>query len=304
MVTCHPFFAKNMKKYNGYSYREQKRLEKSKEKESKYQESRRVKLEKQALEIQKKLKTEREDYLRKEKIARDTARRRENHAAKIKLLEESGIELWGLKYRDIEKVTMREVRSGKLNPDTPYKFARYALPWDKVYSLLPDCLYVAYQDYAQETSLMDILKIERVKTDSQLLFDLYTIVGMPVTYRKGKTGSSGKAGSAIFACGSSGRYGELWDMYVKVRSQNNHINALYRKKIRVKSGRYKGWQTIKWGGKSTTDKVTPRQVIEIINALLWNVVEIERWELYESFVRMCRKHLPDILSYLPDIGGW
>lgn len=293
-----------MRKFNGYSYREQKRLDRNRDKERKNHEYKQKQLKQKALQNQQKLKEERVQYKKKQKILHDTVKRRENHEAKKKLLEASGIDLWGLKYKDIEKVSMREVHAGRLDNDTPYKFAKFAIPWDKVYSLLPDCLYVAYQDYAEETSLMDILKHERGKSNSKLLYDLHLIVRMPVTYRKGARGSSGKAGSGIFACGSGGRYGELWDSYVKVRSQNNHINALHRKKILVKSGRYKGWQTLKINGKSTTSKVTPRQVIEIINGILWNVVEIERVELYESFLSMCRKHLPDLLPYLPDIGGW
>lgn len=291
----------------GYGYREQKRLNRNREKEKKRQKQRESDLRAKAVKNQEDLKAERKEYKRKQKIKHDSEKRRENHKLKVKLLSDSGIDLFGLTYKDIEKVSMAEVKNGKLKPDTIYKFRRYAFNWDKVYSLEPERLYVAFQDFAGERDLKDILSEQKSKSNSQLLYEIHTIVNMPLTYRRGKNTSSGRAGSAIFACGSGGKFGTLWDDYIKVRSYNNHINSLLRHnsgKIRYK-GERNGWQVLKWGSKSTTDSITPRIAIEIINGLMWNVTELERGILYASFMRMVRNHMEDLIEFLPeDNGGW
>lgn len=292
----------------GESFREKKRLDRNREKNRKYQKNKEKKLYEKAVVTQERLREERKEYKRKQKVKRDTDRRRENHKLKTKLLEISGVDLFGLTYADIEKVSMAEVRAGKLKPDTIFKFKQWSFDWNKVYDLTPDSLYIAFIDYAEERRFQDILGEMATRTNSELLALLHYIVNLPVTYLKGKAGSSGRAGSGIFACGEGGRYGSLWDDYVKVRSYNNHINALHRKqsdKVRLKSGKYKGWQVLKNGSKSTFTKVTPRKVLEVITGLLWNVVEIERMDLYSNFMRMVRKHMPDIIPFLPDErGAW
>lgn len=286
----------------GQSYREQKRLDRYQEKNRKREKQTQQRLREKAVRNQERLSEERKEYKRKQKVKRDSERRRENHKKKASLLESSGVDLFGLSYSDIEKVSMSEVHAGILNRDTIYKFKRWKFNWDKVYDLSPDSLYIAFRDFAEERRFQDIIEEEEGKMIEQLLADLWLIVNMPVMYARGRHGSSGRAGSGIFAMGSGGRFGSLWESYVRVRGENNHLNSLHRKKssrVRLKAGRYKGWQVLKNGSRSTFTRVSARKAIVIINGLLWNVVETERAELYYAFMRMVKKHMPDLVELLP-----
>lgn len=208
------------------------------------------------------------------------------HTDKIKFLNENLIDVSKLRYKDIDRLKVKDMKNGTFNLMKYPEYNRAAVcDFYKKMKFLDDTrLYVAYQDYTGENSFEYILNEFKKYPALDLLTLLKDIVNKSLTGIKDVPGTSGgKAGTAIWNVGTS--YA-LLDEYVKVSSTNRHLNSKQGKKSRLKihKGTNKGYQRLTNAyDKATHDSMSAYDLLVIINALLYNVTEKDRSNLYNKF---------------------
>lgn len=220
----------------------------------------------------------------KKDIKRDKAIKLHND--KIKFLNENLIDVSKLRYKDIDKLKVNDMKNGTFNLEVYPEYSNAASCdfYKRMKFLSGTRLYVAYQDYTGENSFESILNEFKKYQAADLLKILEDIINKPLTGIKGVPGTSGgRSATAIWNVGTS--YA-LLDEYVKVSSTNRHLNSKQGKKSRLKihKGTNKGYQRLTNAyGKATHDSMSAYDLLVIINALIYNVTEKDRSNLYAKF---------------------
>lgn len=228
-----------------------------------------------------------------ENVKRDIARKQrkydksvERHNFKKEYLKENLIDISNVRYKDIEKIKMSDIRSNSVNVEKyPFLKNKIGIDFYKKMNLPGDLrMYFAYMDYTGENSLYDLLNMYKNSRPQYLLEILRELVNRPMTVVYKVAGSSsGRAGTAIFLISNNL---ELMDAYVRVSAVNRHSNRKNNRlsRVRVHSGKNRGYQRIKnVNGNVTHKTVSAFELLLIIVTLMDNVIEQDRGKIYIRF---------------------
>ena len=215
-------------------------------------------------------------------------------------LESLGLKPFELKLKDIDSVKVKDMDQGAVTRyNYPHLFGVKSIKnfdFQKRYKLKNDeRFYFAFRDYAGETSFEEALAQFSHLSNEQLLVRLEKIVRTPPSYSRGKSASSGKAGDFKFM---SAKQNVLRLLNQDTYNQNRRKG---KKKSHMKfhEGQYTGFQVLKNRHRNSFDEVTPRGLLVIANALLHNITELDRMAFYQNFYVAVRKHVPDMIEFLP-----
>lgn len=189
--------------------------------------------------------------------------------------------------------------------------------FEKVYQILNGKkLHFAFRSLNGERDISEELEYFSKMTNEELLSFLKSIKEMPQTRSKSEKGSRGRSK------GSSGQAGEslirlnsqeaLSEVYADERNADRRattFNKLLSKSAQKKGVSYQHssidyhWQSIRQkdenGRLKAYTEITPRKLLIIGNALLWNVTESQRGGLYNEFYSVCVDIIPDMKNILP-----
>ena len=219
--------------------------------------------------------------------------RRNTRLKKQKYLESLGIDVWTLRVKDIDSVKIKDIETRNVNSVNYPDLFKQAFDYDKLY-VLPDNkhFFFAYRDFAGERSFEEILSDYEHLSIEQLLNRLDSIVHLPASYQKGISGSSS---------GSAGDYKFQMANRATIQMFNRETYNENRRKSKRKKhkGQYKGYQVLKSGRNISIDKVTPRRLLVVANAIMYNVTELDRKTFYQNFYTAVSKTMPDFVKQLP-----
>ena len=234
-----------------------------------------------------------------EKVQKQTHRKRRSDSRKQtrlkkqKYLESLGIDIWKLRVKDIDSVKIKDIEKRIVNSSNYPHLFKDSFDFDKVYHL-PDNkhFFFAFRDFAGERSLEEILsEYEGLPIDT-LLQRLEHIVNMAPTYQKGVRGtSSGSAGEYKFQCADRGT--------IQMFNRETYNQNRRKPKRKKHGGQKQGFQVLKSGRNISIDKVTPRRLLEVVNAFMYNVTEIDRQSFYRNFYSAVSRTMPDFAEILP-----
>lgn len=235
-----------------------------------------------------------------EKVQKETHRkkradsRKQTRLKKQKYLESLGIDVWKLRIKDIDKVKIKDIESKKVNEKTyPHLFNQHNFDFDKVY-ILPEGkhFFFAYRDFAGERSFEEILSDYEGLPINVLLSRLENIVRLKPSYQKGVRGtSSGSAGEYKFQCADKST--------IQMFNRETYNQNRRKSKRKRHQGQNRGFQVLKSGRNISIDKVTPRRLLEVANAIMHNVTEIDRQTFYRNFYSAVSRTMPDFAEILP-----
>ena len=213
---------------------------------------------------------------------------------KADFLRHLGFEPYDYTTKQIDSIKISDIRSGKFNEEN-YPFLN-SFDFYKPYTLVNGKrMYFAYMDYSGEVSLEDLIEGVRYKTTNQLLNELNNIVNMSPTAKPGKAGtSSGKGGEISYHC-------ESQNLIVAFAYEDNLTTRRSKRRNlkRQKSVTTAGFQILKNGSRNSFDIVTPRGLLEIAVALMYNATEISRMDFYTAFYYDCIESIPELKRYFP-----
>lgn len=185
----------------------------------------------------------------------------------------------------LDKITFKELDTGTFGFD-----------FDKLYTLHGEGIFFAYRDYAGELSFEEILSMFEGMSVQELLDKLNYIVNLAPRYSKvDGHDSNGKAGDYKIECDKQSNL--IYD-YAEVRNINR------RKKTREHKGAHAGYQILKNGKENSFKQVRPRKLLQIANAIMFNVTEWDRVLFYESFYNIMAEHIPEFAKLLPNKRDW
>lgn len=177
-------------------------------------------------------------------------------------------------------------------------------------------LYFSFRSLDGEFDIADELNKYNAYTNEQLISELNQIKNMPLTgsrnvkgFKGRNIGSSGKAGQATIKYDSQS---SLYERYTDEYNANRRAKSYVKK--RSKSAEKKGvtfqhteidyhWQVIcqidKDGKQRAYEKISPRKLLVIANAIMHNIREDDRTSFYDDFYAKVCDAIPDMKKILP-----
>ena len=214
-------------------------------------------------------------------------------AVKSEAVAKLGVDPFSITLKQLDSIKLKDIQDGNINRSTyPFLFKGHDFDYGKVYKLKDNQrLYLAYRDFAGETSLEEILNQYKAMTNEQLMDRLEQIASIPPSYSKSsKTGSSGSAGD----------YRMTWAKQNVISDfQDETYNVNRRKATKKHPGSYKGFQVIKNGRLNSFDEVTPRGLLIFMNAFMHNITEGDRVTFYNDMYQRIEYHIPEFAKILP-----
>lgn len=173
--------------------------------------------------------------------------------------------------------------------------------WNKVY-ITDNAIFFSFRDISQNCDLQSIIKNYLSMPIENLLEELQKIVSLPCTYDPDlHGGSSGKAGQAYVEYGSDD-FVDKQHQYREVQNRVKHSDRLNRLKSKRKykhskyNTTYIPFQKLNGGH---IHKTTLKNLVAIITAILNNVFEYDRRELYNNWYDIVTDIEPKIKKYIP-----
>lgn len=231
-----------------------------------------------------------------DKLQQNKRNKEKRHEKKKSFLQSLGVDTSKLRKKDIDSIKVKDIEAKKVNEKSyPELFGRYEFDFDKIYTL-PDGkhFFFAFRDFSGERSFDEILNDFEGLPISTLLNRLESIVAKPMTYSKSKGisgGSSGVAGDYKFQFASK----EVINLFNRETYNQNRRKS----KRKRHTGANSGYQVLKSGRNISIDKVTPRRLLEVANAIMYNITEIDRQSFYRNFYSAVKRSIPDFAEYLP-----
>lgn len=208
----------------------------------------------------------------------------------------------------IDKITFKDIENQNFEK---YTFLNF-LDFDKVFTLPHGMAYrLSYRDFTCETTLNELLKRFQKYSNSDLQKFLEAIINRQSTYdpdtykkTKGKSGgSSGKAGKANFRVSN---ILELQAEKNEERRKNNQSRKRNKKRIMEgkkplfqHEGQYDYWQELRKDKSPFIQSFTPRELLIISNAMMYNITEESRPIFYSSLYYDTCLLIPELKKYLP-----
>ena len=214
-------------------------------------------------------------------------------ARKAEAIAKLGIDPYSITVKELDKIKLKDIENKNINRHSyPSIFGIGKFDFNTVYKLKDnERLYLAFRDFAGETSLEEIIAEFSRLSDGQLLDRLEQIVHTRPTHKRGGKGDSS---------GSAGDYRMNWGTQDVIKDfQYETYNKNRLKSIRKHGGSYKGYQVLKDGHRNSFSEVTPRGLLIFANAFCHNVTEFDRLTFYQEFYSNVCYHIPDMKQILP-----
>lgn len=210
--------------------------------------------------------------------------------------------------KKIDSIKQKDIENNNVSREN-YKwlFVSDSFDFNKIYTFKNNNrMFVAFRDYQGELDISDALAQFNKYNDGALIDFLEHIVNTPASYQKGVAGSSsGRAGSYRFMVAPQ-EVIETFnkDTYNETKKDKRHLKSQDKKsKRKNKRQQYKGdkvgYQVLKDGQRVSFDKVTPRNLLVMANAIMHNVTEKDRVDFYRRFYDDITKNIPDMKEILP-----
>lgn len=211
--------------------------------------------------------------------------------------------------KKIDSIKLSDLENGRVNRENyPWLFINSSFDFDKIYTFKNNNrMFVAFRDYQGELDIADALSEFSRYNEGALIDFLENIVNTPQSYQKGVSGSSsGKAGGYKFMVAPQ----EVIEMFNKetynetkkdkrfLKNQNT-AKAKRKNKRQHYKGDNVGFQILKDGKRVSFDKVTPRNLLVMANAIMHNVTEKDRADFYSRFYDDITKNIPEMGEILP-----
>ena len=213
--------------------------------------------------------------------------------------------------KKLKRTQLREfIPKDKLKPIDSFNF-------DKVYKI-PNGkkLHFGFRALNGEKDIGQEIATFNKLSNEELLSYLKTIKQRPMTSSKGVTGkvgkrvgSSGQAGEAIIRMNSQEALSETYASQYNDDRRGNNFAKLLSKTAKKKgvnfqhSGIDYHWQAVRQidedGRLKAYTEITPRKLLVIGNALLWNMTEADRGGFYNEFYSVCCNIIPEMKDILP-----
>lgn len=211
--------------------------------------------------------------------------------------------------KKIDSIKQIDIQNGSVNREKyPWLYVSKSFDFNRIYTFKKNNrMFVAFRDYQGELDIADALNDFSRYNDGALIDFLEHIVNTPASYQKGVAGSSsGRAGSYRFMVAPQ-EVIETFnkDTYNESRKDKRHLKNQDKGKLKRKKKRqqYKGdkvgFQVLKDGQRVSFDKVTPRNLLIMANAIMHNVTEKDRVDFYRRFYDDITKNIPDMIEILP-----
>ena len=175
------------------------------------------------------------------------------------------------------------------------------LNWNKVYHI-DNAIFFSFRDISQNCDLTGIIRNYLSMPIESLLKELQNIVNKPCSYSPElHAGSSGKAGQAHIEFGTD-EYVDKLHKFREVQSRTKHTDRINRmkKKRKYKSSNYNTYIPFQKLNGGHIHKTTLKNLVAIITAILNNVFEDDRRELYNSWYDIVTEIEPKISEYIPE----
>ena len=211
--------------------------------------------------------------------------------------------------KKIDSIKLSDIKNGRVNRENyPWLFVSKEFDFDKIYKLKNnERMFVAFRDYQGELDFSELLEQYSKYNNGALIDGLESIVNTPPSYQKGVSGSSsGRAGDYKFQVAPE-EVIKIFNQeaYNETRRDKRALQN-QRKGKRKKNDRrqhYKGeavgFQVMKDGNRVSHSEVTPRNLLIMANALMYNITEQERGNFYTRFYTDIIKHIPEMVEILP-----
>lgn len=219
---------------------------------------------------------------------------------KQQFLQEQGINPFDYTLKDIDSIKVKDMQAGLFNRENYPQFFGGTFDFDKIYTLKNgERFYFAFRDFAGERDLETMISEYSYLSNERLLDRLTYLVNLKPAYNKSKRKKKGsKAGTSN---GSAGDYKFICAPQNVIQAFNSDTQKENRKKSKRKqhSGTNSGYQVLKNGRFNSFDKVTPRQLMIIMCAIMDGVTEYDRVTFYRLTYNAIKKHMPDFAEVLP-----
>lgn len=236
------------------------------------------------------------------------SQRKSLHRKKVLLLEKLGADRQFLSESVTKYIKLEDIQNGKVNrhthpdifPKTRLNEEQVHFDFNKVYKIKNNkAFYFALLDYTGELDLAHLIKIASSKTNKQLIQLITNLVLTAPTYKRGKSASSGKAGTYRYLYAKI----ETIKFYHSESKEISRGKYLSRNKTsRINPNRYiKGYQELRNSDKKTNyfDEFTMRSILIIAYTFMENITEEEREVFYYNFYEDLSESIPQIYDILP-----
>lgn len=243
--------------------------------------------------------TEKKDREKEKRRARNKYQKsKELQTWKFYELEKMGIPVENLKSSYLRKVKKSDIEKGNITRENyPFLFSSHGFDFNKAYHF-PNGkgLYIAWLDYSGESTIEELMSRFSMFSNETLIEFLKGILETPKQYNPTKKNS-----------GSSGRAGTFRSMITTdnvakkmLKADNDALKKSFSntKKRRYHKGVNKYYQNITEDGQATIKKITGRELLIILNAIMYNVTEDSR-DMYAGIYRNITNQIPDFKTILP-----
>lgn len=175
------------------------------------------------------------------------------------------------------------------------------IDWNKIYHT-DKAIFFSFRDISQNCDLKSIIKNYLSMPIDSLLYELKQIVTLPCSYSPElNAGSSGKAGQAHIEYDTEQQV-DAKHNYREVENRTrfkDRINRL-KKKRKYNHSSYNTYIPFQKLNNGHIHKTTLKNLVAIITAILNNVFEYDRRELYNDWYDIVTEIEPKIAEYIPD----
>ena len=213
-------------------------------------------------------------------------------------LEKLGIPTEKLKTSYLRKVKKSDIEKGNITRENyPFLFDSNNFDFDRVYHF-PNGkgLYIAWLDYSGESTIEELmLRFSKFSNETLIEF-LQGILDTPKQHNPSKKDS-----------GSSGRAGTFRSMITTdnvaekmLKADNSKLQKSFSntKKRRYHTGVNRYYQNITENGNPTIKSITGRELLIILNAIMYNITEDSR-DMYTGIYKSITNQIPDFKLILP-----
>lgn len=209
--------------------------------------------------------------------------------------------------KKIDSVSIADIEKAKSNINFitrekfPFLYETQSFDFYKIYECKNgNRLYFAYQDWTGDLpSFLENVNTYLSYNGESLLSFLEGAIRIPQTGKKGVSGSSsGKPATYRFQCGKQ----EIISTFHK-----DTYNYKKKKSKRKKKDKYghtldykQPFQVLKTpNGRNSIDRTTAHNLLAVVNAILYNINELDRQAFYSEFYPAINRVLPEIGKILP-----
>ena len=204
----------------------------------------------------------------------------------------------------IDSIKQSDLDSGNIKRENySFLFGTSTFDFDKVYEVKNgERLFFAFQDWTGDAlpfgELIEIFKKYEPQTLLDFLENIVRTTPQATKTSKGWAGSSGKAGTYKFQVAKQ-EVIATFNKEVTSYNRSKKSKRKFKKKHAHTLDYRQPWQVLKDKNRNSFDKISARQLLQITNAIMYNINELDRQNFYQEFYPAVNRVLPEIGKILP-----